>query len=91
MAKDILVKQFTTEFGDIKYISRKELFVFYNRMEPGLNESTFRRRIHQLKNKNVISVISKEYFGVFHKPTFDPIIGEQEKRIISRFDLILGH
>jgi hypothetical protein len=84
VSKDFLVEQFTTEFGDRKYVSRKELFAFYNLIEPGLNESTFRWRIHQLKNKDVISVISKEYLGVFQKPTFDPLIGEQEKRIISK-------
>ena len=62
-------------------LSRQELFDFFRQFEPGLKENTFRWRIHNLRDKNIISQISRQRFTLAHKPVFEPLIGEHERKV----------
>ena len=84
MAENIIIQKLKKDFKDREAISRKELFDFYRQFEPELKETTFRWRIHDLKNKKIISSSSRDFFTFFHKPTFKPEIGEAERKIYSR-------
>ncbi len=40
-------------------VTQSELYIFYRHYDPGLNKSTLRWRIHQLKNRGVLSSVSR--------------------------------
>ena len=84
MAENFIIEKLKKEFKDREVFSRAELFDFYRQFEPDLKETTFRWRIHDLKNKRIISSGSRELFTFFYKPTFKPEIGEAERKIYSR-------
>ena len=84
MAENFIIEKLKKEFKDKDVISREQLFDFYRQFEPDLKETTFRWRIHDLKNKKIISSSSRKLFTFLYKPTFKPEIGEAERKIYRR-------
>ena len=62
------------EFKDQDIFSRQELFNFFRKYSPELKETTFRWRIHDLKQKQIIRSVSKDSFSLFYQPAFTPSI-----------------
>jgi hypothetical protein len=84
LAKDFITEQLLKEFNGRESFSREELFNFYRNFEPALKETTFRWRIYYLKNKQIISVISRGIFTLSFKPVFKPDIEDAERKIFSK-------
>lgn len=86
MAKDYIVEQLKKTFKGRETFSREELYLFYSRFEPNLKETTFRWRIYQLKEKKIVTPISRGLFSFDYKPVFKPEICENERKIYSKID-----
>lgn len=86
MTKNIIIEQLEKEFKGRESFSREELFDFYRLFDPELKETTFRWRIYYLKNKQVITAISRGLFTLSFKPVFKPEIGDIERKIFSKID-----
>ena len=86
MAKDFIIEQLKKEFEGKAYFSREALFAFYQQFEPDLNDSTFRWRLYQLKEKKIITSISRNLFTLDYKPVFKPEIGDFEKKIYNKIE-----
>lgn len=82
--KDIIIEQLKKEFEGRESFSKRELFDFYLRFHPQLKETTFRWRIHDLKDKGVIGPVSRELLSFTNKPVFKPEIAETERRLTNR-------
>lgn len=67
-----------------KHISREDLFAFYKQFEPDLKQATFRWRIHDLKQKKLITVASKNTFATTFQPVFQPTLKRSEEKIFSQ-------
>jgi len=81
LVRDFITEKLKQTFTGRESLSRQELFDFFLQFEPDLKESTFRWRIYNLKDKNIISPISRQRFTLAHKPIFEPLIGEHERKI----------
>jgi hypothetical protein len=81
LVRDFITEKLKQTFKGRESLSRQELFDFFLQFEPDLKESTFRWRIYNLKDKNIISPISRQLFTLAHKPVFKPLIGENERKI----------
>lgn len=81
MIRDFITEKLKQAFKGREFLSRQELFDFFLQFEPDLKESTFRWRIYNLKDKNIISPISRQQFTLANKPVFEPLIGERERKI----------
>lgn len=81
LVRDFIIVQLKQAFKGRESLSRQELFDFFRQFEPDLKENTFRWRIHNLKNKHVITPLSQQKFALTHKPAFGPSIGENERKI----------
>jgi len=57
--------------------SSSDLYNFYLQNEPTLNISTFRWRVHKLKEKNTIYSPKRGFFAVNNKKTFSPTIDKE--------------
>jgi hypothetical protein len=77
-------EQLKKEFKSQGAFSREELLHFYRKQEPGLKETTFRWRIHNLKEKKIIRSISKNEFSLSYKPNFIPNITNRQSEIYSK-------
>ncbi len=86
MVKDFIIEQLRKEFRGRESFSREELYAFYRHFEPKLKETTFRWRIYDLKNNQVITTISRELFTLSFKPVFKPNIEDTERKIFSKID-----
>jgi hypothetical protein len=86
LAKDFIIEQLKKEFEGKASFSREALFAFYQQSEPDLNDSTFRWRLYQLKEKQIITSISRNLFTLDYKPVFKPEIGDFEKRIFNKIE-----
>ena len=86
MNKNFIIEQLKKEFNRKDSFSRKELFDLYRQFEPDLKDSTFRWRIYQLKEKKLITPISKDLFILSYKPVFKPGIEDYEKKIYLKLD-----
>ena len=86
MAKDFIIERLKKEFKGRESFSRDELFDFYRHLEPDLKETTFRWRIYYLKNKQVITTISRRLFTLSYKPVFKPDIDEAERKIFTKIE-----
>jgi hypothetical protein len=84
MTKETIVKQLNNEFQGKALLSKTELFNFFHRMNPEWKETTFRWKIHDLKNKQVILPVSREFFTLSCKPVFVPNSSERERKIFSK-------
>jgi hypothetical protein len=83
LLQDFILHQLKQTFPGKESISREDLFDFFRQFEPELKETTFRWRIYNLKDKNIITPISRRRFALIHKPVFVPIVGDSERKIIS--------
>ncbi|MCA0447269.1 MAG: hypothetical protein LCH54_13680 [Bacteroidetes bacterium] len=86
MAKNWMTEQVKKEFRERESFSREELFSFFRKFEPDLKETTFRWRIYDLKNRKVITSISKRLFTLIFKPVFKPDSGEIERNLFSKIE-----
>ncbi|MHC1777189.1 MAG: DUF6577 family protein [Lentimicrobium sp.] len=86
MAKDFITEQLKKEFKGRESFSREELFDFYRHFEPELKETTFRWRIYHLKNKQVITTISRGLFTLSFKPVFKPDVEDTERKIFLKLE-----
>lgn len=86
MAKDIIIKQLQKELTGKTFLSREALYDFFLKSDPDLKESTFRWRVYQLKERRIVTPLSKNLFSLSYKPDFKPEIGNYEKRISSRLE-----
>jgi len=74
MKEAILIKSLKEEFKDRDFFSREELYKFFTKYTPELKETTFRWRIYDLKQKQIIRSVSKARFSLFYQPAFIPEI-----------------
>ena len=79
--QDFITESLKQTFKGRESLSRQELFDFFLQFEPDLKENTFRWRIYNLKDKNIISPISRQRFTLAHKPVFEPLVGGHERKI----------
>lgn len=86
MAKDFIIEQLKKEFIGKTSFSREALFAFFQKYKPDLNDSTFRWRLYQLKEKKIITSISRNLFTFDYKPVFKPELGDFEKRIFNKIE-----
>lgn len=86
LANDFIIEQLKNKFKGRESFSREELFDFYRHFEPELKVTTFRWRIHHLKNKEVITTIAKGLFTLSFKPVFKPNTGDIEKKIYNKIE-----
>lgn len=86
LAKDFITERLKKEFKGRESFSREELFDFYSHFEPELKETTFRWRIYNLKNKQVITTISRGLFTLSFKPVFKPDVEDTERKIFSKLE-----
>ena len=80
LAKNFIIEQLKQAFTGKESFSRNALYNFYLQFEPDLKETTFRWRIHDLKEKNLIRPISRNEFSFTQKPFFKPQLEEGERK-----------
>lgn len=83
MTKDIIIEQLRKRFGKRISFSRQELYAFYTEFKPDLKETTFRWIIYNLKEKQIITSISRGLFTLSFKPFFKPAPDKSEKKIFT--------
>lgn len=86
MAKDIIIDRLKEEFKGRETFSREELLDFYRQLEPDLKETTFRWRIYYLKNKQIITTISRGLFTLSYKPVYKPDISDAGRKLFSKIE-----
>ncbi len=74
MTPEALRNNLKEEFKNQDVFSRQELFNFFQKYSPELKETTFRWRIYDLKQKQIIRSVSKDRFSLFYQPAFTPSI-----------------
>lgn len=84
MAKNFIIERLKDYFNGKDIFSRQELYDFYRQFEPNLKDSTFRWRIYQLKEKKIISSISKSEYTLSYRPVFKPVIENRQKAIFLK-------
>jgi len=80
VSSNFIVEQLKQNFKEQESFSREALYRFYLQFEPELKETTFRWRIFNLKEKNLIQPISRHEFTLNYKPDFKPWIEDAKKR-----------
>ena len=83
MERDVIIEQLRKRFGKRQSFSRQELYDFYTEFKPDLKETTFRWIIFNLKEKQILTSISKGLFTLSFKPVFKPNIDKAIKRIYT--------
>lgn len=67
----------------------EELFKFYSKEEPDLKKSTFRWRVHRLKNDGIINSPKRGLYVTGSKRTFKPVIDKKlyslHKKVKNQF------
>jgi hypothetical protein len=86
LTKNFIIQQLTKEFTGRASFTRKELFDFYLRYDPELKENTFRWRIYNLKEAQLISPISRGLFTLDYKPVYKPEIDKNLKRFSANIE-----
>jgi len=84
MKNELIIKQLQNKFQDKSCFSRQELFDFFREFEANLKETTFRWKIHELKNRHILSPVSRDFFTLKYRPVFLPNISETEHKIFSK-------
>lgn len=69
----VLESKLIEEFKDKASFTREEILQFYRQFEPDLNEGTFGWRIHDLKNRNIITPLKRGLYVISNKPEFKPV------------------
>jgi len=83
LSPNFIIDQLKQTFKGQDSFSREALYKFYLQFEPELKETTFRWRIYNLKEKNLIQPISRNELTLTYKPIFKPEIGEGEQKVFS--------
>ena len=81
VARNFIIEQLKLKFKDQESFSREALYDFYLGFKPDLKETTFRWRIHNLKEKNLIRPISRNEFTLAYRPNYKPSIEDTERRL----------
>lgn len=81
VASNFIFEQLKQKFKDQESFSREALYDFYLGFEPDLKENTFRWRIYNLKEKNLIRPISRKEFTLAYKPNYTPILEDTERKL----------
>jgi hypothetical protein len=63
------------------FFNREELYKFYLKYEPDLNERTFGWRVFDLKKKNIIISIKRGVYKISDKEYFNPPIDSKTKKL----------
>lgn len=86
-------KRLIVEFRNKSSFTRNDLYEFFKEYEPGLKDSTFAWRIHNLKKKNIIKSIKRAVYVLTESPDFKPEISSEVENIAkiinSRFQDII--
>lgn len=82
LANQSIIENLQKRFKGRAFFTRKELFDFYNEIEP-LNESTFRWRIYDLKKGNIIRSLSIGTFTFNLLAEYCPSVSNENKEIHS--------
>jgi len=69
--------QLVKYFANQPYITREELYSFYEKYDPELKETTFRWRIYDLKKKGIIKQVKRGVYAISFKPKYTPLISDQ--------------
>ena len=84
MKEAAIIKKLKEEFKDRDVFSRNELYQFFTHYTPELKETTFRWRIHDLKQKQIIRSVSRAGFSLYYQPAFFPEIDLKIKNIFQQ-------
>jgi len=74
--KEYINKKLVAKFKDRDHFKRNELYDFYRKFEPNLNEGTFGWRIYDLKQKNIIKPVGQSLYAISYKPEYTPTISK---------------
>lgn len=77
-------------FGHRETFSRQELYDFFIRFEPDLKASTFRWRVHELKQQHIISVVSRQQFSLKNKDNFHSHLNKEDFNIYNQVAKVFG-
>jgi len=84
MTIELLQNKLNEEFKGRDFFSRTELFNFFLKFNPELKETTFRWRIHDLKQKQILRSISKDRFSLLYQPAFIPSVDSNLKSVFKK-------
>lgn len=79
----IIERKLVEEFKKKPVFSRAELLSFYQDFEPDLKEGTLAWRIHDLKKRNIISIVGTGTYIISNKPEFNPGISKDLLKIVK--------
>lgn len=82
LKKDIFVNKIKKYFEFNDSFSTKDLLHFYRMDEPSLKDSTFRWRIHDLKQQNIIREVKRGTYAFGSMEAFIPNLSESCKHIV---------
>lgn len=82
----MITEQLRQHFRQRESFSRKELHAFYTQFKPDLKETTFRWIIYNLKEKQIITSISKGLFTLSFKPVFKPEIDKATRKVYTSIE-----
>jgi hypothetical protein len=92
LRKDIMNNKIKKYFEKDDFFSTKDLLKFYKTQEPDLKDSTFRWRIYDLKQHNIIREIKRGLYAFGSMEVFNPGLSEVCKRVVwliqQKFPLI---
>lgn len=83
MNDKLKVEEIYSVFGDQPFTS-DELYSFYQKYDSNLHMSTFRWRIHALKNLGAIIAIKRGVYAVKMKKDFEPTLSRKLKSLFSK-------
>ncbi len=76
MENKIKAKDLRNHFGE-KPFHTSDLYDFFKNDDPGLKETTFRWRVHELKNDGVIYTLGKGIYSTISKKDFEPVMDKK--------------
>jgi len=79
--KEYINKKLVANFKDRNHFTRNELYDFYKKYDPNLNEGTFGWRIYDLKQKDIIKSVGQGLYAISYKPTYAPNITKNLEKL----------
>lgn len=76
---------FIDRFKGQSLITKDEIHRYYQKLEPGLKDSTLRWRIFKLKEDNVLLPVKRGVYSLNKKPQFSPVLSKKLKSIESLY------
>ncbi len=80
-------QQLVKRFANQPYITKADLYSFYQNFDPELKETTFRWRIYDLKKSGIIKQVKRGVYAISYKPKYTPLITDhlvKLSRIIAK-------